>query len=94
MSSADFNKLLLQKLEHITQEQRSQREENQKEHREIKTNLFEVSKKVNEVDGRLGKAEIKLKVQQTGLYAISASIGALLWKVPALITWIKTQIGG
>lgn len=92
MSADKLHEVLIKKIDDIAQEQRTQREENRQEHRDIKSNIAEVSKKQNEHHERIYSVELKLRIQQTGLYGISAAIGAAVWKVPALITWIKTHI--
>ena len=92
MSADKLHEVLIKKIDDIAAEQRTQREENRQEHREIKADIAEIIEKQNRHHERIVKVELKLKLQQTGFYAISAGIGAVLWKVPALVTWLKTHI--
>ena len=85
MPEEQFQKLVLQKFDEMANEQKEIRSDASREHKEIREMLSGFSE-------RLLHAEWKLKLQQTGLYAISAAIGAGLWKVPALLTWIKTHL--
>ena len=85
MSNDDFHRLVLQRIDEIKEEQKLQRAE-------VRQELIDLKIKFEDIASRLIHVEWKLKLQQSGLYAISAAIGAALWKVPALVSWIKEHM--
>lgn len=83
--SDQLQEILIRKIDDVANEQQRQRDEARAEHKEIKSQISNITERMIHV-------EWKLKLQQTGLYALSAAIGAALWKVPTLISWIKEHI--
>ena len=91
MSSENFEKLVMQKLENIEMEEAAIRKDMESIRKEMREELTAIKTSVGAQNERLMKLEWRFQLQQRGLYAISAAIGAALWKIPTLLNWLKSQ---
>ena len=103
MSTEQFNALMIQRLDDIVMELRAQRAENQEkftavrtemkeEHQSLKTDVANIKTQLTNLSERVMKLEYKLNTQQWILCSASAAVGAVIWKLPQMITWIKDLI--
>lgn len=91
MSSEQFHSLLIAKLDDIVVEQRNIRSEMREEHKQVRSDIAGIREQISNITERLSTLEIKFKLQQWLLYTGSAAAGALMWKLPALFSWISEQ---
>lgn len=103
MSNEQVTALILKKLDELSVDQKDLRnemrvgqlamqEEMRNDHRQVVNDIASIRAMLAKLTERVSNLEIRFSVYQWILCTGSAAVGALLWKIPAIIEWVKSQI--